>query len=163
MTSSPLDRGGPLQIWKIRLDGSGPTQVTDAPSNTAYAVWSPDGARMVAASTRNSITYLLDPNRPWHEQQPDTLPKPPDSLQPFGPHSWSPDGRRIAGMISALDRGIVVYTLGTRRYQRLSSYGQLPVWLPDSRRLLFVSGGDGRSVYFTRRVTEADIWLATLR
>ncbi|MGH7608161.1 MAG: hypothetical protein ACREME_12570, partial [Gemmatimonadales bacterium] len=67
------------------------------------------------------------------------------------------------------------------------------VWLPDSRRLLFVSGGnafyvidrvtkrvaqvfavardvigpprltrDGRRMYFSRRVTEADIWLVSL-
>jgi hypothetical protein len=68
------------------------------------------------------------------------------------------------------------------------------VWLPDSRRLLFVANGnafyvadtrtkevrqvwavkrdvlgpprltrDGRRAYFSRRVTEADIWLLTMR
>ena len=188
------DRSGPLQIWKIRPDGSGLTQVTDAPTNTGYAVWSPDGARMAAASIRTALTYLFDPNRPWKDQHADVLPTPPDSLVPFGPHSWSPDGRRIAGMIGAFDRGIVVYTLGSRTYQRLTTYGQWPVWLPDSRHLLFVSGGNafyildretrsvrkvfavtrdvigppqltpnGRTMYYTRRVTEADIWLATLR
>jgi Tol biopolymer transport system component len=188
------DRSGPLQIWKIHPDGSGLTQVTDAATNTAYAIWSPDGKRMAAASTKTSTTYLFDPDRPWNEQQPDTLPPPADSLQPFGPHSWSPDGRRLAGMIGAVDRGIVIYTLDTKRYDRLTTYGQWPVWLPDSRHLLFVSGGngfyvldretravrkifglprdvigppqltpDGRTVYFTRRVTEADIWLATLK
>ena len=137
--------------------------------------------------------FIFDPNRPWNEQHPEVLPPPPDSLAPFGPHSWSADGRRIAGMIGAIDRGITVYTLDTRTYQRLTDVGQWPVWLPDSRRLLFVSGGkafylvdretkavrkvfavtrdvigppqltpDGRTMYFTRRVTEADIWLATL-
>ncbi|MBI2403420.1 MAG: PD40 domain-containing protein [Gemmatimonadetes bacterium] len=138
------NRSGPLQIWKIRPDGSGLTQLTHAPGNVAYAV-------------------------------------------------WSPDGRRLAGMIAALDRGIITYTFASRTYQRLTDYGQWPVWLPDSRRLLFVSGGkafyivdgetkqvrrvfsvtrdvigppqltrDGRTVYFSRRVTEADIWLVTL-
>jgi Tol biopolymer transport system component len=88
----------------------------------------------------------------------------------------------------------VIYTFATQRYQRLTDFGQWPVWLPDSRRVLFVSGGkafyvvdaqtrqvrrvfevtrdviappqmtrDGRAIYFSRRVTEADIWLATLR
>lgn len=186
-------RSGSLQIWKIRPDGSGLTQLTDRPNHTAYAVWSPDGVRMAAASTGAGAAFLFDPNRPWHEQQPETLPAPPDSLAPFGPHSWSPDGRRLAGMIAALDQGIITYTLGSRTYERLTDYGQWPVWLPDSSGILFVSGGkafyvvdhetrevrkvlsvtrdvigppqltrDGRTMYFSRRVTEADIWLVTL-
>ncbi len=188
------NRSGPLHIWKIRPDGSGLKQLTDGPVNTSYGVWSPDGSRMTGATIIGTWTnFIFDPNRPWNEQHPELLPPPPDSLAPFGPHSWSADGRRIAGMIGAVDRGIVVYTLGSRTYQRLTDFGQWPVWLPDSRRLLFVSGGkafyvvdretkavrkvfavardvigppqltpDGRSMYFTRRVTEADIWLATL-
>jgi serine/threonine-protein kinase len=189
------DRSGPLQIWKVRPDGSGLAQVSDAPTNTAYAVWSPDGRRMAAAnpSRDSGVTYLFDPNRPWHEQRPDVLPAPPDSLAPFGPHSWSPDGQRLAGMVAALDRGVVTYTFASRRYERLTDVGQWPVWLPDSRRVLFVSGGnafyivdretrqvrqvfsvrrdvigppqltrDGHAMYFSRRVTEADIWLVTL-
>jgi len=188
------NRSGPLQIWKIHPDGSGLTQLTDAPTNMAYPVWAPSGTRMVAATTLGDTgtrVYLFDPNRRWSDQEPEILPQ--GSL-PFGPHSWSPDGRRIAGMVGAFDRGIIVYTLASRTYEYLTTYGQWPVWLPDSRRLLFVSGGnafylvdretkavrkvfgvtrdvigppqltpDGRSMYFTRRVTEADIWLATLR
>ena len=187
------NRSGPLQIWKIHPDGSGLTQVTDATTNMAYPVWAPSGTRMAAATPlgdSGTMVYLFDPNRRWNEQQAEILPQ--GSL-PFGPHSWSPDGRRIAGMVGAFDRGIIVYTLDTRTYKYLTTYGQWPVWLPDSRRLLFVSGGkafylvdretkvvrkvfavtrdvigppqltpDGRSMYFTRRVTEADIWLATL-
>ena len=190
------DRSGPLQIWKIHPDGSGLTQVTDAPVNLSYQVWSPDGSRMVAALTRpdSSRVWVFDPRRPWKGQRREALAPPPDSLAPFGPHSWSPDGRRLAGMIAALDRGIIEYTFASRQYRRLSSFGQWPVWLPDSRHILFVSGGhafyvvdretrevrkvfaenrdvigppqttaDGRMLYFSRRVTEADIWLATLR
>ena len=188
------DRSGPLQIWKMRPDGSELQQLTDAPHNMAYAVWSPDGARMVAAFTDTAVTYVFDPRRPWREQTPRTLPVPPDSLGPFGPHSWSSDGERLAGMVNALDRGVIIYTFRSGRYERLTDYGQWPVWLPDNRRVLFVSGGkalyvvdrvtrrvrkifsvagdvigppqltrDGRTLYYSRRVTQADVWLLNLR
>jgi Tol biopolymer transport system component len=187
------NRSGPLQIWKIRPDGSDLTQLTDRPANTAFPVWSPDGSRMAAAGVQDTTAFVFDPTRAWLAQQPEMLPVPPDSLAPFAPHDWSPDGQRLAGMISALDRGIVTYTFATHTYERLTDFGQWPIWLPDSRRVLFVSGGnafyvvdrvtkgvrqvysvnldvigppqltrDGRTVYYSRRVTEADIWLMTL-
>jgi Tol biopolymer transport system component len=187
------DRSGLLQIWKIRPDGSDLRQLTETPGNTSYTAWSPDGSRMVAALLDSARVYLFDPNRPWKEQHPQPLPVPEDSLAPFLPHSWSPDGQRLAGMVN-VDKGVIMYTFRSRTYQRLTDYGQWPVWLPDSRHLLFVSGGnafyladretkqvrkifavtrdvigppqltrDGRAMYYSRRVTEADIWLVTLR
>ncbi len=190
------DRGGPLQIWKIHPDGSGLIEVTESPHPLGYAVWSPDGSRMTAAdvAARGGQTYVFDPDRPWSEQSPDNLPPPPDSLSPFTPHSWSPDGKRLAGMIAGFDRGIVTYSFDRRTYERLTDFGQWPVWLPDGRRILFVSGRKtfyvvdretkdvrevfsvrhdvigppqltpaGLMMYYTRRVTEADIWVMTLR
>jgi hypothetical protein len=87
----------------------------------------------------------------------------------------------------------MVHSLQSRLFEQLTDFGGYPVWLPDSRRLMFVSGGrafhvvdtrtrkvekifsverdiigppqltrDGREAYFTRRVTEGDIWLLTL-
>jgi len=190
------DRSGPLQIWKIRPDGSDLTQLTDARAPLAYPVWAPDGKSLAAASVGGDAarTVLFDPDLPWHDQEPETLPTPPDSLRPFAPHAWSPDGEHLAGMISSVDQGVVIYDLGSRTYERLTDFGQWPVWLPDGRHILFVSGGsafyvvdrasravqqvfsagrdvigppqlsrDGRWVYYTRRVTEADIWMLTLR
>ncbi len=87
-----------------------------------------------------------------------------------------------------------VYALDTQTYDRLTEFGEWPVWFPDNRRVLFVSGGrefhvvdmrtrvtkrifsvlrdtlgpprltrDGREAYFSRRVTESDVWIATLQ
>jgi Tol biopolymer transport system component len=112
----------------------------------------------------------------------------------FAPNSWSPDGRWIAGVNGFALPGISIYSRDTRTYARLIDFGEWPVWLPDSRRILFVSRGrefhvldvrtratgkifsvvrdtlgpprltrDGREAYFSRRITEADVWLATLR
>jgi Tol biopolymer transport system component len=122
------------------------------------------------------------------------LPSLDPSLGLFTANAWSPDGERLAGDIGRKDAGIVVYTFRSRTYERLTDFGQWPVWLPDGRRVLFVSGGDGffvvdratkrvrkifsaardvigpprlsrdgRQMFFSRRVTEADIWLLTLR
>ena len=90
--------------------------------------------------------------------------------------------------------GVVIYTLKTQTYERLTTFGEWPVWMPDSRRVLMGDGGkqfwlldtqtkqtkviysggrdvlgpprltaDGRTAYYSRRVTEADIHLMTLR
>ncbi len=121
------------------------------------------------------------------------LSRPPASLGAFGVNSWSPDGARLAGQPSFSDAGIIVYTFATNTYERLTDVGEWPMWLSDSRHLLFVTGGNeflvvdaeskevrsvfkvtddvlgpprlspnGREVYFTRRVDEADVWLLTL-
>jgi Tol biopolymer transport system component len=184
------NRGGPLQLWKIRPDGSDLGQLTEV--RAGVAAWGPDGSRIAVGSLSES-PYILDPSRPWAEQTPVTLPAPPDALAGFRPDSWSPDGEWLAGDVRYTDAGIVVYSLRTRTYERLTDFGQWPVWLPDSRRILFVSGGrafhvvdretkqvrevfsvsrdvvgpprltrDGRTMYYSRRTTEADIWLVTL-
>ena len=106
--------------------------------------------------------------------------------------SWSPDGSMLAGQAGYPGVGVIVYSFERESYERLTDFGEWPVWLPDSRRLLFVFegkrffvvdretketeevfsvprdvigppriSGDGTQVVFSRRVTEADIWLLT--
>ena len=158
-------------------------------------MWSPDGERMATCipSQDSRSVLLFDPSRSWKEQEHQALPVPNDTLAAFCPNSWSPDGERLAGQPNFSDAGIIVYTIRTGAYERLTNFGEWPVWLPDSKHLLFVSGGkeffvvdvetkevstvfsvdrdvigpprlsrDGREMYFSRRVTEADIWLLTL-
>ncbi len=141
------NRSGPLAVWKIRSDGSGVQQVADAPST--YPVWSPDGALMAVSSTREvaggeeRFTLLVDPNREPKAQTPVELPLPDRGLRPFSAQDWSPDRRKLAGQIGAVGsaKGIVIYTFASRSYERLTDFGEWPVWLPDSRRVLFVTGG----------------------
>ena len=113
-------------------------------------------------------------------------------MRPFTANSWSPDGQRLGGMIGFSDQGVVTLSIASGRYERLTSFGQWPVWLPDSRHLLYVSAGsgfhavdsvtrevrevftvrrdvlgpprltrDGSQVVYSRRTTEADIWILT--
>ena len=138
------DRGGASTIWKIRADGSDLTRLTSGASAQPFLpVWSPDGSRMVGRSTtgQDTRTFLFDLAQPTASGAADRLPDPEPALMPFTPNSWSPDGEYLAGGIAYSDAGIVVYSFRTRTYERLTDFGEWPVWLPDGRYLLFVSGG----------------------
>ena len=93
----------------------------------------------------SSTTYIFNPNVPWKEQTPLALPSFGGGEERFGVNSWSPDKRWLAG--SALSGqslgGIIVYSLKSQQYKRLTDFGSLPVWLQDSRRLLFWHHDEG--------------------
>jgi Tol biopolymer transport system component len=184
-------------LWKIRPDGSDAQQLSEA-ADAIYPVWSPDGSRIAVLMDaglghpeRN--VYILDANRRSKEQKPEIVAPPADSQEPFAVNSWSPNGEQLAGQDGLAAGGIITYSLRERTFDRLTDFGGYPVWLPDSRHILFVSGGknffvvdarskkvdkvfsvrrdvigpaqlsrDGRDAYFTRRVTEGDIWLLTI-
>lgn len=186
------NRSGDIEVWKVRPDGSDQTQITALGSGFLPA-WSPDSRRLAATHFAESGSVLVDPELPATRQTIETLPKPPGDRGPFFVNSWSPDGSRLAGQIGMPGKGIEIFSLGSGQYEQLTEFGEWPVWLPDSRRLLFVHGGkefhlvdreskvsrqvfsvprdvigpprisiDGRTVYFSRRVTEADVWILSL-
>jgi Tol biopolymer transport system component len=188
------NRSGQLQAWLVRADGSDNRQLTEG-ERAGIAAWSPDGSLIALNGIWQQggvvANFIIDPSRP---REPRHLAQPEESLRPFTANSWSLDGQRLAGMIAYSDRGVVTLDLGSGEYRHLTSFGQWPVWLPDSRHLLFVSAGsdffvvdnvtrevrkvfavvrdvlgpprltrDGRKVVFSRRTTEADIWLLTFQ
>jgi hypothetical protein len=96
---------------------------------------------MVYDNWTEGTQHIFDPNRPWNEQVPLTLPLWNEGSETFTVHSWSPDGRRLAGAVSSAAggfKGIVIYSLESQEYRKLSDSGWGPSWLADSRRLLFL-------------------------
>jgi eukaryotic-like serine/threonine-protein kinase len=183
-------RGGPLDVWTIRPDASDNRQVTF--EGGTVSAWSPDGRRIAIAYPEGSMIVEAAPPE-GAEAAIAPLPDPDPALGHFTVNAWSPDGRYLAGSTNYRDTGIIVHDLDSGAYQKLTDFGQWPVFLPDSRRILFVTEGhelhvvdlrtgdvrrvyesrwdvigtprltaDGRWMLFTRRVTEGDVWLATL-
>jgi eukaryotic-like serine/threonine-protein kinase len=143
------NRSGRIEEWKIRPDGSDIQELTEG--GAVYTTWSPDGSRIATVrgdeeGPAKTAVWIFDPNRPWKQQIPESLPPLGLSPLPFLAPSWSADGEHLAGMLGAeFGRGIVMYSMRSRRYERLTDFGEWPVWLPDGRRVLFVA--DGKAFY----------------
>jgi len=134
------DRGGAYEIWSIRPDGSGIEQLT--PSSVGggmnFPVWSPDGSRLAVGTIPGNWTLF---DRAAGAVAGTAMPAPGEST--FWPLSWSPDGRRMAGLNRGADgsiQGIGLYSLESRRYEAGPVEGHpmwlVTRWLSDSRRLL---------------------------
>lgn len=148
---------GRSQIWLANLQVDSLrtlTRATDA--QLYYPVWSPDGSRIAYGDASNHASYILQVGIDWSDQTPERLPAPggPDSW--FEVWSWSPDDRTLAGRLMQGNsaRDLAVYSLKTQEYTSLTPYeldpllgiplersGAFPMWLGDSRRLLYHNGG----------------------
>ncbi len=144
------NRSAPVEIWKVRPDGSELTQLTTR--SGAVPVWSPDGSRMLATTRGDEPRYrfIFDTDGPMVSEGTDRLPDPP--VGTFTPNSWSPDGEFLAGDDLRKDEGIILQSVRTGEFERLTDLGQWPVWLPDGRHLMFVS--EGKAFYVVDRITK---------
>jgi eukaryotic-like serine/threonine-protein kinase len=191
------DRSGRYEAWTIRPDGSDLRQMTFTEgASVVYPFWSPDGSRLAYNRDTESCS-IIELGKPWTEQTPRRIPDPPDRrLGMFWASSWSPDGRKLGGWAGPAPAsetpGIVIYNFETGGFERITDFGDNPIWLNDNRRLLFdhlhrlylvnsetkkvhellppssyrVSGfgisADSRMLYYGLAIKEADLWLLDL-
>jgi Tol biopolymer transport system component len=181
------DRSGRYELWLINPDGGGLRQFsyTSGPG-VQTPLWSPDGLRLLC-SLQAGPPIIFDADQPGAQQSPQALPAAGLSGE-IMMWSWSADGRKLAGYSG----GIFSYSFDSRQYERLTDFGERPVWLNDNQRLLFIYqdklylldsrtrktqeilsvapnrfqslgvSRDSRVIYFSLQTTEADIWLASL-
>jgi Tol biopolymer transport system component len=142
------NRSGKYEIWSVKPDGSDLERLTDLRDRpTRYPIWSPDGKKLLF-SARDTTGLIIDPEIPWSEQTPEMLPPYPSERSEFIPMDWSPDGETLVGYLqskSGLRSGIATYSLSMRGFEEILDFGVFPVWLPDSRRILFQGLGPGRT------------------
>jgi eukaryotic-like serine/threonine-protein kinase len=133
-------RSGEWEIWTTDPNGSEFHQMTNlAGNNVAWPVWSANGKQM-AYTLFGLSTFLIETGKPWSAQSPEKLPVFPADGQNFNGWNWSPDGQMLAGFLDR-DNGIAIYSLASRSFHKFSEHGADPVWLSDSRRLLFLDRG----------------------
>lgn len=185
------NRSGSLEIWRVRPDGSDLQQLTDVAGDAAMPVWSPDGSRL-AVGTFGGPTgaCIFDPERKWNEQNPRKLPLLEGDI--FAVNTWSPDGTRLAGqagfamgiVLYSLRSGTYERLNSTGEWPVFMPDGRHILFVSEGKHLAVMDTEtkeartifsverdvigpprltrDGRTAYFSRRVTEGDIWLVEL-
>lgn len=193
------DRGGGYEIWMIDADGTNLRQITfGGTAGTSFPIWSPDGRQLLYRT--DGANFTLDLGKSWQEQKPQPLPMPDNPGEYFVAWDWSPDGKKLSGLFNTADAagrtGAAIrvghFSFETKRYEELGNYEAVPMWLPDSRRLVFASEGkisiadtvtktvkplllellpqvrsvavsrDGSFLYYTLLSSESDVWLLDL-
>jgi len=148
------NRSGRYEIWTVRRDGSDLRQRTNLARSVGSAIsrlvyfpiWSPDGGSMITSFDKKIIRFPVR-DEPVTESEVEVIPVDLGDAESVAATSWSPDGRRIAGIFigknGQLLDGLLFVDLpsGKSRFVKVD----LPVppggsvyptvsWLPDSRR-----------------------------
>src|SRR5262249_21140542 len=132
------NRSGEFEVWLIDPDGSHLEKLTNFGSRTVTrAVWSPDGKKLALFYSGDGGSTIMDVVS--HSETP--LAPLKNTKEQFNVWSWSPDGQWLAGRrritTSGEVKALTIYSIEEQRYEDITDGDDDPIWLADSRRLLF--------------------------
>jgi Tol biopolymer transport system component len=149
------ERSGRYEFWSIKPDGSGLQQITKTTGSLVGSspVLSPEGNRLAFFSEFRANIIDITGSLPITKFQP--LPSFPVGDQRFIISSWSPDGKKLVGLVVRQTTAIGIYTyiFENQKYEKLIDT-DAPVgaggpgsifWLNDSRHIVY-RGDDLRLV-----------------
>jgi serine/threonine protein kinase len=147
------NRTGKFQIWIIHPDGSGLRQLTEGPQALQGPYWSPTGKQFAAFQPFPTETFIIGTSADGKTATSQSLPALGKNDEQFWPSSWSPNGHYLAGykIVAGNFAGTVIYSFESRQYRTATDFGHAPIWLSDSRRLLFNHNG---KLYLVDTVTK---------
>jgi serine/threonine-protein kinase len=153
------NRGGTFRLYIADIDGKRARQLTprdrQGRSLDADASWSPDGRRIVFASSRTPKgLYVMDVLTGEFRH---FAAAGEDAEDP----AWSPDGRRIAFQ-SRRDGNLEIYVInldgtGLRRLTDHPAADGRPAWSPDGQWIAFESDRDGKLDIYIMRADGSDV------
>jgi Tol biopolymer transport system component len=135
------------EVFAMNLDGSGQTNLTNAPDSDDNPAWSPDGTKIAFRAQRdgNDEIYLMNTDGSGQTNLTQTVASEEDP-------AWSPDGTRIAfDSDSSTNYDVFVMNAdGTGRENLTEDPGgdYSATWSPDGTKIAFVSDRTGDSEIF---------------
>jgi len=135
-------------LWRSRLDGGEPVQLTFAPMRAALPRWSPDGkqiAFMGALSGYQQRIYLVSAQGGVAERATQSEAQEADP-------TWSPDGRRLVFGQPLGSSAFAIYFLDLQTRQVSKAPGSdglfTPRWSPDGRYITALAADSQKLVLF---------------
>ena len=130
---SPGEEGWKEDIYLVNIDGNDLIKLTNGPERDSNPRWSPDGKKIVFASSRDGgfKIYVMDADGGNQI----ILNNKRNCIEP----DWSPDGKKIVFVTVDLAFSIYIMDADGSNPTAVGAIGRYPKWSPDGKKIVFQS------------------------